>query len=122
MSETTEIKPGQTLWYVPRHGEPREVTVEKIGRRWATLVDVGGWRPGRMDIKTMWLDDGAGYSSPGRCYLSREAHETAQRISKLWNALARRVSPAGIQSGVTEAAILEAAALLRIDLPVSEIT
>lgn len=62
---------GQTLWLVPsryRHsGEPREVTITKVGRKWLTLNN--GYRAA---VDGLALDGGE-YSSPGVCYLTREA-------------------------------------------------
>ena len=49
-----------------RHKE-EEFTITTVGRKWAPL-DRNNWR---LKIETMWID-GRGYSSPGRCWLSRE--------------------------------------------------
>ena len=115
----TQLTVGQTLWYVPTAwgGGQRpgcEVTVTKIGTRWATL----DW-PGRIDKRT-WRADGGEYSSPGRCYLSREHHDAHQRTEKVWNALAKRIQYANVPVDATEAKIHQAAALLGIELGVIE--
>ena len=72
---------GQKLWYVPNHGEAREIEVTKVGRKWATTPARRGLR---VDVNTLSADD-AGYS-PGRCYLDREKYETEQaRQAEWWN-------------------------------------
>ena len=51
---------GQKLWFVrseKRSGESREVTVEKVGRVWATLSN-------RMRCDASGRVDGGQYSSP----------------------------------------------------------
>lgn len=107
---------GQKLWLVPRlsnHGQPRDVLVIKAGRKWATL---DCWRNARVDMETLEID-GAGYVSPGCCYLSREQHEETMKLVCLWIDFRRRVS--GLQDrpiGITEANIRLAADLLGIQL------
>lgn len=73
---------GQTLLFVP-HGNrstEREVKVIKVGRVWA---ETSGYR--RISLQTLTAD-GRGYSSPGRCWLSREAWEADKAESAAWNA------------------------------------
>ena len=84
--QTTDLSVGQKLWFVPdRHfGQPREVTVLKIGRKWAAISERGD----RIDIETLVVD-GKGYSSPGRCYRSREGYETIAAANAAWDALMR---------------------------------
>ena len=53
----TELKVGDTIWFVPSRGTAYEETITKIGRRWATLGN--GWRPYRIDINTFWAEMGA---------------------------------------------------------------
>lgn len=70
MANPHGLKVDQTLWYVPTfRGSPHDVQIVKIGRAWATLN-----RDGRISIETLRVD-GEGYTSPGRCYLSREDYE-----------------------------------------------
>lgn len=69
---------GQTLWFVGASlGNFRNlmgpVTVTKVGRKWAELrggAAIAGLGRYRLNVETLAVD-GAGYSSPGRCYLSR---------------------------------------------------
>ena len=114
------MKVGDTLFMklTRRSGHHRDeskpVTVTKVGRKWATL-DYPSRKPYRVDIDTMQVD-GAGYSSPGRCWLSEldcRSHEAAQRAQ---SELSRRLSYSP-PVGVTEADIREAARLLRVELP-----
>jgi hypothetical protein len=107
---------GQKLWLVPSirtYGQPREVSVVSVGRKWATL---DCWKNARVDMETL-LIDGKAYSPPGRCYLSREQHEETVRLIGLWIDFRRTVS--GLLArpdGVTEANIRLAADLLGIQL------
>lgn len=90
---------GQKLWYVPRElrrADPREVTVTKVGRKWA---DVSGGH-GRINVETLEVD-GRGYSSPGKCWRSREEYEAYDALCKAWDELRTLLSrhwspPAGV--------------------------
>ena len=72
---------GQKLWFVrnrKRSDGPREVTVEKAGRVWATLSN-------RLRCDATGKVDGGNYQSPGHCYVNREAYELEQaRLSAWW--------------------------------------
>jgi hypothetical protein len=72
---------GQTLWYVPNRGQPFEVTIANVGRKWLT-IDLR--RPMRVD-KTTLNADGGQYSSPGTCYLSESAYRDERELSKAWD-------------------------------------
>ena len=106
------LRVGQNLWWVwrnGRRGEPCEVTVVKVGRKWAELSNRY-----RIDLIGMWADGGK-YMSPGACYLSREHYERAVALSRKWlrfqNAVRRRSS-----EGTTIDAIEAAASALGIEL------
>lgn len=112
----SELTVGQKLWLVPQrgYGVPREVTVAKIGRKWATL---DGWRESRIDKETLWMDGGV-YTSPGRCYLSREEWEESQRLSGAWGVLKTLIADRWNRpDGVTIADMRAAANLLRVEWP-----
>lgn len=106
------LAPGMTLFYVPssRYGQPREVTVERIGRKWAYLAG----RNGRVDMETLAVDGGQ-YSSPAQCYGSREEWEAETERGKTWTTL-RRAMPYSPPPGVSVADIRAAAHLLSIDV------
>lgn len=102
---------GQELWYVPADARDRgrscTVRVRSIGRKWA---QVDGWL-GQINIET-WFVDGGGYSSPGRCWLNREAWEAEQRRLAAWDEL-RGITSAFAIPDVSEAKIREAIACLK---------
>jgi hypothetical protein len=98
---------GQTLIFVPserRRGiDPVEVTVEKVGRKWAAISNRR--RIGIGDLAA----DGGQYSSPGRCYLSREEYDGKVRAESAWRALSRAIDqrwnpPEGVSVAKIEAA------------------
>lgn len=101
------LRVGDKLWYVPRErrdGDGREVTVAKIGRRWATME--GAW-PLRIDMETLAADGGE-YSSPGSCFASREAYEAYIALVAAWGDFVMRLTrwrpPAGVDLEWIEAA------------------
>jgi hypothetical protein len=111
---------GQALLYVPERRrlvtgkvlaqKPIEVEIAALGRKWATLA--GG--RGRISIKTLAMD-GAGYSSPGRCYLNREDWEANERRDEAWRRFFNAIDLMGARPpSVTEAQINLAAEALGI--------
>lgn len=116
---TKKLAPGMVLWFVPtdrRWQKPHEVTVAKVARRWATLEGYQGRR--RIDVNTLH-EDGAGFASPGRCWLSREAWEESERRAHLLHQLRNALAPWGgqpIPDSVTPDDVRQAAALLGIKL------
>lgn len=80
---------GQKLWMVPRHrymGEPREVTITKVGRKWLTLDNRH-----RAAVDGLTLDGGE-YMSPGVCYLTRQEWEIEKTLlGNRWLRDSRRV-------------------------------
>jgi hypothetical protein len=75
---------GQELWYVPADrrylGGACAVRVLKVGRKWAEVSS----NLGRIDAQSLWVDGGK-YSSPGRCWLSKEAWEAAEALNSAWS-------------------------------------
>ncbi|MFO0236419.1 MAG: hypothetical protein ACK53Z_00225 [Betaproteobacteria bacterium] len=61
------------------------VKITKIGRRWLELSN--GYR---ADAATLYADGGK-YSSPGRCFLNREAREAERARDAAWTALRNRM-------------------------------
>lgn len=99
---------GQSLYFVYRErrmGKPMEVTVTKIGRKWAEVGDRH-----RIDVET-WEADGRGFTSPGQCYESKDEYDDEVHFIKSWLRL-RNYMPARPPSGVTIDDVLAATALL----------
>lgn len=96
---------GQKLWWVPqrnRHAHEKEVTVLKVGRKWAQLDNHE-----RIDLETLVADAGQ-YTPSGCCYLSREEYEQAGALTQAWSKLKRDLqygrTPDGVTIGDIEAA------------------
>jgi hypothetical protein len=106
---------GQKLWFVPNDrrysSRSREVTIEKIGRKWITLAN----NAGRVDMQTL-VSDVDGYS-PGRCYISKEAWEESEGRRELWLSFRRAVDRTyNIPDSITIDDIKQAAAALKFSL------
>lgn len=110
------ITAGQKLVYVPRDqrwSKPREVIVERVGRKWANLAH----NEGRVDIHTLELDGGR-YSSSGRCFGTWEEYQEKMAVDKAWNDLRRAITDFRQRDpDVTAADIEEAMRLLRLERP-----
>jgi hypothetical protein len=78
---------GQKLWYVPtkRRGDPREVEITKVGRKWLSLDN-----DRRVAVDGLYADGGQ-YSSPGRAYISKEAWERETSLRKAWDMLSMEI-------------------------------
>lgn len=111
------LEVGQKLWLVlsRNSSHQQEVTVTKVGRKWATLDH--GYRPYRIDKESMEVDGGQ-YMSPGRCHLSRDEYERAKKRGDDWSsllsAIRNRWSP---PPRATSESIAEARKLLGLDEP-----
>ena len=107
---------GQVLWFVPSQrgggGQPREMTVRKIGRKWAAISSRAADEY-RISLETLDAD-GGDYMSPGTCWLSQAEHEASQRASVAWRAFVRDVE---YKSTPPMDTITEAARLLDVTLP-----
>ena len=93
-----KLSEGQKLWWVPQHSlgmKGREVTVLKVGRKWAEL-DNGE----RIDLETLISDVGR-YAPNGRCYLSQEAYKQAEALVQAWIKLKRDLQYGRIPEDVT---------------------
>lgn len=105
-----DLVPGQTLVYVPndaRHHKPTEVTVERVGRKWAYLAGNMGRVNDDLNM------DGGGYSSPGRCYGSWSEYEETTVLHQTWNAFWQLIRDRHrIPEGVTLEGIAQARAAL----------
>ncbi len=110
---------GQKLWMVPyqRHlGVPMFVQVTKVGRKWAE-ISLRGYR---ISLNKLIID-GGGYTSPGRCYLTKEEHEAEVKLHAAWARLRsfmdRKHNP---PDGVTIENIEAAIQVLGLPEPTSE--
>ena len=88
----------------------QEVVVEKVGRRWATIAGVRY----RIDVKTLQAD-GGGYSSPGTCYLDKDAFIAEREAVALYGELRQRMGSRP-PAEVSAVDIRQAASLLGIAL------
>lgn len=82
---------GDTLYYVyndSRRGNPFTVTIEKIGRKWMTVSP--SFMP-RINVETLSADGGV-FSSPGRCFSSKEEYDAIVARQKAWGILIGKVS------------------------------
>lgn len=105
------LQVGQTLYFVgsgrpARHGA---VTVEKVGRKWATLSNGH-----RIDLETHRAD-GGDYSSPGRAYPSEAVYVAEQLTNAAFLKLKGKMGWSA-PDGVKVQDIYEAARLLGLPL------
>lgn len=113
------IEVGQKLWYVEWQGQRfkpesergREITITKVGRKWAESTHAP-----RIDKKTMRAD-GRGYTSPGKAYESRDDYLQSIRLSDMWSKLYRAVREMHSRpEWAGEVEIAEIARRLRIEI------
>lgn len=104
---------GQKLWLVPTQkyfGQPREVEVVKVGRKWAEI----NFRGYCVSLERLHVDGGQ-HSSPAQCYTDREAYEADVALDKAWSDLRTKIDRKwGRPEGVTVEAIQQARALLNL--------
>ena len=105
-----KLEVGQKLWVVwsSKHRSPCSVEVEKVGRKWAEIPN--GYR---INLETLYID-GRGYTSPGRCYLSKKQYEQEKAVDEAWWDLCRMLRGwwGDAPDGVTVEAIAKARELL----------
>lgn len=113
---------GQILYYVPihpRHGNPLELRVTNVGRKWATLEytkSAFNSPFGRCNKATGWVD-GKGYASPGRCWTSQAAYEDHRDAAEAWGQLRNDMNARGysnVPDGLTATDIQAARVLLKL--------
>lgn len=92
----TLLEKGQKLWWVPANNKPGvEVTVLKVGRKWAHL-DNGH----RIFVSTL-VADGGEFSAPGSCYASQEAYRGLVERAVAWTRLRVDMQFSTPQDGVS---------------------
>jgi len=109
-----KLEANQTLYFVGTgnyHNRQGDVTVLKVGRKWA---DITGAYKGRIDVVTLQAD-AAGYSSPGRCYASRQEWLDQEGPRRAWQQL-RSSMPMACPAGLALADIQQAAKLLGVPI------
>lgn len=82
---------GDKLYFVysdRRRGEPQEVTITAIGRKWLSIDK--SWIP-RINKETLFADGGQ-YTSPGQCYLSKDDYERSALRAQRWDTLRAKIS------------------------------
>lgn len=97
--DLTDIKPGDTLWYVEISHERLpgvNVTVEKVGRVWLTLI--GGRRVNRQTAEVEY--SGIGHGTPGHVYRDQSEYVAKLNLVSGWakfvNVLNHYVVPVGM--------------------------
>ena len=112
MAELTEGMTVFIRWAHRAHGrELSEMTVGKVGRKWAKLS--AGYRINTSDLTI----DGGNYSSPGRAYLSRADFEAELENEKTWSSFRNEVEKLW-RPKISASVIRQAAELLGMELKV----
>jgi len=104
----------QVLWFVGTGNYARTrgfVKVESVGRKWA---EISGVKRCRISVDTL-VADAAGFSSPGRCYLSQEDWLAEEGPKVAWQSLRSQMTIA-CPAGVTLEDILTASKLLGMEV------
>jgi hypothetical protein len=105
-----QFEVGMELYFVysdSRRGEPIYVKVSKVGRKWVNLDN--GYRFDKEDT----VIDGAGYSSPGRIYLSKEDYDNQCKKDLAIRAINKRTDFYSYEGPSLED-VLAAAKLLKV--------
>lgn len=108
MAPREKLKVGQVVWFVPyaRTEAARELTVEKVGTKWAQL---GRYRADA----TTWEMDGGNYRIPGVLHADRGLWQAERDRQAAWEVLEKRVRDIrSAPAGATTANILAAFQLL----------
>jgi hypothetical protein len=97
------LKAGDKLYFLShqKYRASEEVTVLKAGRKWATLDN-----DTRIDLED-WVADGGDYSSPGRCYLSKQEYDDECELLDKWEALVEKLDRRSPPEGMTPAKIAQ---------------
>lgn len=119
IDEKSPIKPGDTLIWISSldnaKGYRKDVVIEKVGRKWATIVD--SWNGWKVDINTLKVEGNRGY---GYCFRSEEELSAAvdafyqeKAAHAAWEKLQRKVRDSWRKPDhLTEEVILQAMKIL----------
>lgn len=104
------FKVGQKLWFVSshRHQQDYEATVLKVGRVWAHLDY-------RLRCDSSGKVDGGAYSSPGHCYVSREAYQLKKTRQEAWDKFRTALERKQMPESLTIEALGQISASLEIE-------
>ncbi|WP_156353185.1 MULTISPECIES: beta barrel domain-containing protein [unclassified Sphingomonas] len=122
MSDNPKLAVGDRLWLVEkliRGTRESEVVVTKAGRKWASIADAErpSYERPRIDLSDL-VCDGAGYTSPGRCFRSQAEYEERLRLAETWDAFRQRISSLYRRPNHVTLADIEAASVsLRLSGP-----
>jgi hypothetical protein len=97
----TKRKVGDKIWAVPYRGEPHEVEIIKVGRKWAKVIYEGYERS--IDLKTLQINFDDPSSPYANFFETREAWVVAverDRLERAWREL-REAMPWIVPAGVT---------------------
>jgi hypothetical protein len=88
------------------------VTVEKAGRKWATLSNGH-----RIDLESLMGEStGYGVGSAGRCYVAKSDHDEECERDQLWSGLQKKINETSRRKSVTAGQVRRAAEVLGIEL------
>jgi hypothetical protein len=91
------LKVGDKLYFLAhqKYGSSEDVTVLKVGRKWATLDNQT-----RIALED-WIADGGEYSSPGRCYPSKQEYDDECELLDKWEAFVKKLNGRNPPDGMT---------------------
>lgn len=84
----SKIKVGDTLWYVKRrngYNDECEVTVIKVGRKWATISTNE-----RMDLESMSVE-APYYAGHTQCYTTKQDYANEQEAKEKWEIIRGKI-------------------------------
>lgn len=105
------LTPGQVVWYVPVFPMGEPVTVEKVGRKWATMVG----RKERIEVATGRVTE-PGYGLRGNVWESEADFEVWYRTVESWRAFERDIATRSRPAQATLENIAAARRLLGLEV------
>lgn len=120
-----DVKPGDRLFRAQRGHRQNDplrtdwIVVSKVGRKWAEFHPEGQKHPGKWSLGRFNIEDGrldAEFGYGGLIHRNEEAFTAHTAAVETWGKLYRKLQWKALPPGVTEADILTAAELLKVDL------